>query len=317
MLIGLSIAYSVIEVPLLNLVGNTPMVNVGGVSLKLEYMNPTGSHKDRTALYMIRDASRNLRKGGYVIEYTSGNTGISVAWVAGILGYRAIILVPQKTSINKVNMIKLFNGEVKFVAENEDGHMLAEDLAKRTEGVFLAQTRNMANFKAHYETTGPEIARETKHANCFVMGAGTAGTVYGAGKYLKEKLDMRVYALIPRGSYVQEILTGSSENDREIMEGFSYHNFSELLHRAIEEEVIDEIIYVSSKEAIEGMRLLWNRGIPGGPTAGANFYHALKLMKQGCRPVTLVPDSIIRYPHLLEEIVREKMKSEEIEKSEN
>ena len=291
--------------PLLELIGNTPMVKIEGISLKLEYLNPTGSHKDRTALFMIRDAARKLKRGDTVIEYTSGNTGISVAWVAKILGYRAKILVPEGTSEQKVNMIRAFGADVVFVPPEVDGHELARKIAKKEGGIFLDQTRNMANFRAHYSTTGPEMVRQSSYADCFVMGSGTGGTVYGAGKFLKEKKNAKVIALIPKGSYAQELLTGRREEDREFLEGFSYHNFTELLQRAIEENVIDEIRYVSSDESMEGMKLLWARGIPGGPTSGANFYHALKLRDEGCRPVTIVADSIIRYPEILREVVGE------------
>ncbi len=290
---------------LIKMVGNTPMVSVDGVYLKLEYYNPTGSHKDRTALYMVRDAERKgLKKGQFVVEYTSGNTGISVAWVSKILGYKAVILVPEGTSEEKVNLIRAFGAEIIYVTPEEEGHILAERIAMERGGVYLHQTQNMANFKAHYETTGPEILKQVKIADCFVMGAGTGGTVYGVGKYLKEKKNMRVIALLPKGSYAQEMLTGKKEEDREILEGFSYHSFSELLHKAMEEGVIDEIRYVSSEESIEGMKKLLSRGIYGGPTSGANFYHALKLKEDGYRPLTIVADSIIRYPKILEEVAK-------------
>ena len=290
---------------LINMIGNTPVVGIDGIYLKLEYYNPTGSHKDRAALYMIHDAERRgLKRGSVVVEYTSGNTGISVAWVSKIMGYQATILVPEGTSEEKVNLIRAFGAQVVFVKPDEDGHQLAEKIAKEGGGIYLHQTQNMANFKAHYETTGPEIFKQVKVANCFVMGAGTGGTIYGAGKYLKNKKDMKIIALLPKGSYVEEMFTGKKEEDREIMEGFSYYSFSELLHRAIEEGVIDEIRYVSSEQAITGMRALLNRGIYGGPTSGANFYHALKLKEEGYRPVTIVADSIIRYPKILREIVK-------------
>ncbi len=289
--------------PLVNLIGNTPMVYVDGVYLKLEYLNPTGSHKDRTAYYMVRDAEKNgLKNGDLVVEYTSGNTGISVAWVSRLLGYRAVILVPEGTSEQKMRLIRMYGAELEIVHEGEDGHGIAEDMVKEEGGVYLHQTENMANFKAHYETTGPEIANEARHISCFVMGAGTGGTVYGAGKYMKERLNAKIFAMVPRGSYVQELLTGKKEEDVAIMEGFSYFSFSELLHRALD-EVVDSLIYVSSQEAIEGMKQLWARGIPGGPTSGANFYHALKLKKEGCIPATIVADSITRYPKILEKVI--------------
>ncbi len=292
---------------MLEIIGNTPAVRRDGVLLKLEYLNPTGSHKDRTAFFMLREASKRIERGGLVIEYTSGNTGISVAWASKLMGYRARILVPTGTSEQKVNMIRLFGAQVVFVNEDEDGHEIAEEMAREENGIFLAQTKNMANFRAHYETTGPEIIMASKDENCFVMGSGTGGTVYGAGKFLKERAGMKVYALLPKGSYVQELMTGKREEDRQILEGFSYHNYTELLQRAIDERVVDKIIYVSSDEAIEGMRMLWDLGIPGGPTSGAHFYHSKIPAEEGCKPVTIVADSIIRYPEIMKEVLNKKL----------
>ncbi len=285
---------------LIDLVGNTPMVEAEGIGIKLEYLNPTGSHKDRIALSMIINA-RSLRKGSVVVEYTSGNTGISVAWAASILGYRAIILVPKGTEEQKIRMIRAFGANVVMVNENEDGHEIAEQIAKDEGGVYLHQTRNAANYQAHYTTTGPEILRDSPNSDCFVMGMGTGGTVYGVGKYLKEHGDFRVVALLPKGSYAQEILTGKNEVDEHIMEGFSYHSFSEIAKKAIDEGVVDEIIFASSKDALEGMKILFKHSIPGGPTSGANFYHALSLKKR-CKPVTIAADSAIRYPDILKRI---------------
>ena len=288
------------------MIGNTPVVNESNVFLKLEYFNPTGSHKDRTAYYMLKSAyEKELRNGGTVIEYTSGNTGISVAWASKMLGLKSIILVPEGTSVMKVKLIKLFGGEIVRVPPDVDGHEYAEKLATETGGIFLQQRKNKANYLAHYETTGPEILRQVKDFDVFVMGAGTGGTVYGVGKYLKEKRNMRIVMLMPKGSYAQEYLTGKKieEKDREIMEGFTYHSLSKHIERAISEKIVDEIKWVSSEESIAGMKKLWTLGIPGGPTSGANYYYARRYQKSGLKVVTLVPDQISRYPHLLEELI--------------
>ncbi|NPA74503.1 MAG: cysteine synthase family protein [Euryarchaeota archaeon] len=289
---------------MLHLVGNTPMIKFGNVNLKLEFFNPTGSHKDRTAFYMIKEAmERGLKPGDTVVEYTSGNTGISVAWVALQMHLKSIILVPEGTSGMKINLIKLFGAEIINVPEDIDGHILAEEIATERGGTFLAQTRNMANFKAHYETTGPEIAKQAPDTEVFVMGAGTGGTVYGAGKYLKEHLNAEIVLLLPRGSLAQEQLSGEKEEDLEIMEGFTYHSFPELIQMAIDENVVDQIIYVSAQESIEGMDMLRKMGIPGGPTSGANYYHARKIAESGKRCTTIVADKITRYPEIIKEII--------------
>ena len=280
------------------LIGNTPVVKVEDIWLKLEFMNPTGSHKDRIAYYMLKDAeNKGLKKGSYVIEYTSGNTGISVTWASKLMGYKPLILIPENIVEEKKNLIKAMGGEIRIVREDEDGHALAEKLAKELKGIYLHQTQNMANFKAHYETTGPELFSQVQDIDCFVMGAGTGGTIYGIGKYLKERNEkIKVVLLIPKGSQLQEEFFGKKEKDMELLEGFSYHSYSDLLKKAMDENVIDEIKIVSSKEAIKGAKMLISSGILGGFTAGANFYHARK-MKKNCRNITtIVADSIIRYP---------------------
>jgi cysteine synthase A len=289
---------------LLNLIGNTPVVQTENIYLKLEYFNPTGSHKDRTAKRMIEEAMENgLRRGNTVVEYTSGNTGISVAFVSRILGLKSIILVPEGTSPEKIRLIKLYGGEIHFVPANMDGHELAENIAKENNGIFLAQTRNMANFRAHYENTGPEIKKEIGEVDAFVMGAGTGGTVYGVGKYLKDNGNTEITLILPHGSFAQEKLTGERNKDREIMEGFTYHGFSELIERVIDEEIADHIEFVSAENAIRGMRALWTNGIPGGPTSGANYFTALKLAKKHKKCATIVADRISRYPSLFGELI--------------
>ncbi len=280
------------------LIGKTPVVKVEDLWLKLEFMNPTGSHKDRIAYYMLKDAeNKGLKKGSYVVEYTSGNTGISVTWVSKLMGYKPLILIPENIVEEKKNLIRAMGGEIRIVREEEDGHTLAEKLAKELKGIYLHQTQNMANFKAHYETTGPELSSQVQGIDCFVMGAGTGGTIYGIGKYLKEKNEkMKVVLLIPKSSELQEEFFGKKEKDMELLEGFSYHSYSNLLKKAIDENVIDEIKVVSSEEAIKGTKMLISSGILGGFTAGANFYYARKMKKNCGNVVTIVADSIMRYP---------------------
>ncbi len=284
---------------LLSLIGNTPIVKVNDVYVKLEYYNPTGSHKDRAALFMMKDAVKNNNDGPF-IEYTSGNTGISVAFVSKLMGYDAIILVPENISKTKINLMKLLGAQVVLVSEGTDGHELAKRIANENNGLFLNQGENMANFKAHYNTTAPEILQNVPDIKCFVMGVGTGGTVYGVGKYLKENVDdVRVYALVPWNSYAEEFILHKRNYDEELLEGFSYHRINMLFQRAMDEGVIDEIIAVISREAIEGMRLLAEHGIAAGPTSGANYYHAVRISKRCGKTVTIIADSILRYPHIV------------------
>ena len=284
---------------ILTLIGNTPVVRANGIYVKLEYLNPTGSHKDRTALYMVKDSSKNLERGKYLIEYTSGNTGISVAFISKIFGYKSIILVPRGTSQEKINIMKLLGAEIKIIEPEMDGHKYAEELASELGGIFLNQSENMANFKAHYETTGPEILKDIPNVDCFVMGVGTGGTVYGVGKYLKERRNVKIYALVPKNSYAEEELLGKRNDDKQVLEGLSYHHITELFRKAMDKGIIDEILPVGWEEAKRGMILLASKGIIAGPTSGANYYIARKVEEKCGTTVTIAADSILRYPQIL------------------
>jgi len=163
------------------------------VFVKLEYFNPAESHKDRIAYYMIKEAieRENLKPGGLFVEASSGNTGIAVAWVCNLLGYKLILVAPKETSPAKIKLLKLLGAEVVLVDQEKGFESCiekAKELAEEKSGVYLNQFENKANIKAHYETTGPEIWRQTKgKVDVFVMGVGTGGTIMGVGKYLKER----------------------------------------------------------------------------------------------------------------------------------
>lgn len=287
------------------IIGNTPLLKIEvGIYGKLEYMNPTGSHKDRTALYMIKDASKRLRKGDFVIEYTSGNTGISVAFISKIMGYRSLILVPENISKEKINLIKVLGGEVRIIKKDENGHDYARHMEMELGGVYLNQTENLANFRAHYETTAREIFRDISEIQCFVMGVGTGGTLYGIGKYLKEKDEnIKVIGLIPKNSFLQEQLFGKRDEDEMIFEGFSYYSFSGLFKRALDEGIVDEVRITDSKESIRGMKALLEKGVIGGLTSGGHYYHAKRLYREcGGKIVTIIADSLLRYPKIMERL---------------
>ncbi len=186
---------------LLSLIGNTPMVELrrlvkpgwARVLVKLEYMNPTGSHKDRIALYMIRKAEREglLKPGGLVVEASSGNTAISIAWVARLLGYKACVVVDERVAPAKVALIRALGAEVVFAPPVDPSHPkyyrnLARRIAEERGGVYLNQFENEANVQAHYETTAKEIWEQTGgKIDAFVMGVGTGGTITGVGKFFK------------------------------------------------------------------------------------------------------------------------------------
>lgn len=296
------------------LIGKTPVVRLrkvaqegAAVYVKLEYLNPTGSHKDRMALYMIREAERRgqLRAGGVLVEASSGNTAISVAWLASQLGYRAVIVVEEGTSPAKVAIIRALGAEVVTaprVPRDHPEHMInvARRIAEELGGVFLNQYENEANVLAHYETTGPEIYLQVgREISAFVMGIGTGGTIAGVAKYLKERaLAVKVVGVVPKGS---PIATGKATVGEPI-EGLATSSFPGIYQR--HSDLIDEVVEVSYRDAYEMMlRLAREEGVLGGLSTGANVSVAVKVAKelQCGAVVTLAPDSLFRYTHLLSE----------------
>jgi cysteine synthase A len=297
-------------VTVIDLIGNTPVVELqrvkplGGarVFVKLEFFNPTGSHKDRIALYMIRDAIKRhgLRPGDVVVEASSGNTAISVTFIAKRFGLRPLIVVPRGTSRSKIAVLKLLGADVVEGGDNplaEDYYIkLGERLAKECGGVFLNQYANPANALAHYETTAREIWRALNgDIDAFVMGVGTGGTITGVGRFLKEmKRDVLVIAVTPKGSP----LAGGTIGDR--IEGLLYTDIPPLLDRSI----IDRVVEVSYREAMDmAARLAREEGLLVGISSAANIVAALKIAEELKRGniVTIAADSILRY---IDDVVR-------------
>jgi cysteine synthase A len=288
----------------LDLIGSTPIVELRRlrpssnvrIFIKLEFLNPTGSHKDRIALYMIRDAIQryNLKPGDIVVEASSGNTAISVAFVARQYGLKPVIVVPKGTSRAKVTMLKLLGAEVlegDYNPSSENYYMkLAERIAKERGGVFLNQYANPANMQAHYETTAREIWESLNgEIDAFVIGVGTGGTLTGVGKFLKErKKDVLIVAVTPKGSP----LAGGAIGEK--IEGLAHTWIPQLLDRTI----IDKVIEVSYTEAMEMViRLAREEGLLVGISTGANVVGALKVAEEIRRGniVTIACDSAFRY----------------------
>lgn len=274
------------------------------VYVKLEYLNPTGSHKDRIALYMIKEAERQglLKPGGTLVEASSGNTAISVAWLSSQLGYRAVIVVEEDASPAKVAVIKALGAQVVFAPRVPWGHPehpvnVARKLAEELGGVFLNQFENEANVLAHYETTGPEILSQLgERIGAFVMGIGTGGTITGVARYLKERDSRaRVIGVVPKGSPIETRRPTLGEP----IEGLATSSISGIFERY--GSVIDGIVTVSYEEAREMMlRLAREEGVLGGLSTGANVAAVLKVEDEvEGAIVTLAPDSMFRYTHLL------------------
>ncbi len=294
----------------LDLIGNTPLVEVANlekaynlkakVLVKLEYRNPAGSVKDRIAQAMIEDAEKKgiLKEGSVIIEPTSGNTGIGLAAIAAAKGYRAILTMPETMSVERRNILKAYGAEI-VLTEGSKGMKgaiaKAEELAKEIEGSFIpGQFDNPANPKVHYETTGPEIWRDTDgKVDAFVAGVGTGGTVTGTGKYLKEQnSDVKVVAVEPASSPVLSQGKAGAHKIQGIGAGF--------VPKVLDTAVYDEIITVENDDAFAASKELTKKeGILTGISSGAALYAALQLAQrpefEGKTVVALLPDSGDRY----------------------
>ncbi len=286
---------------ILQLIGNTPMaklnLNTNATFLaKLEYLNPGGSIKDRSALFMIEQAEKDgvLKPGGTIIEASSGNQGIALALIGAIKGYKVIITVPDRTSIEKVAVLKAYGAQV-YICKNTDTlddpegyHTKAEILHKTIPDAFMPnQYYNKANLQAHYATTGPEIWEQTEGKVTHVfIGAGSCGTISGAGKYLKEKNpNIKIIGIDSKHSVY------SSKNPKAYdSEGIGIDVISDNL----DESVIDEILTISDKDAFETTRKIAKQGILGGISSGAVMHVALeydKKLKKDDLAVVIIADS--------------------------
>ena len=295
---------------IIELIGSTPLLRLNrfapGLDLlaKLERQNPAGSAKDRAALYMIRDAEAKgaLAPGGMIIEPTSGNTGIGIAALAAVLGYRAVIVMPDSMSVERVKLIAAYGAEVVLTsgAEGMSGAVAkAEELRAANPGSVIAgQFENPANPLAHYETTGPEIWDDAEGwVDAFVAGVGTGGTITGVGRFLREKNPgVRIVAVEPAGSP----LLSEGRSGAHAIQGIG----ANFVPEALDTSVYDEIIAVSDEDALESMRALARtEGLLVGVSSGAAAWAAREVAKRpefaGKRVVCLLPDTGERYLSVL------------------
>jgi len=295
---------------LTNLIGNTPLLELQAfgksekldatVIAKLEYFNPAGSVKDRIAYAMIEDAERRgaIHPGDTIIEPTSGNTGVGLAFVSAVKGYKLILTMPETMSIERRNLVKAYGAEVVLTpgsAGMKGAIAKAEELRDSIKGsVILQQFENPANPAMHYNTTGPEILQQTDgDIDIFVAGVGTGGTVSGIGKYLKEhKKGVKIVAVEPESSAVLSGEPAGTHKIQGIGAGFVPKTFSR--------EAVDEIFKVPNDAAIlTSRKLAATEGLLVGISSGAAAYAAAELAKKpenkGKKIVALLPDTGERY----------------------
>jgi cystathionine beta-synthase len=279
-------------------IGHTPMVLMekitrgcqASIYAKLEMCNPSGSIKDRLALYLIEDAERQgkIKPGGTVIEVTSGNTGIAVAMICAIKGYKSIIVMSDKNSEEKQNMMKLYGAELILTPHTvgpddpRSNYNVAQKLAdEMPDAIYLDQYNNPANIDCHFRTTAPEIWEQMYgDLECVVAGAGTGGTISGIGRFFKERdPSIKIIAIDADGSMLshyfktQQIISGHHYE----VEGIG----SDKMVKALDFSVIDEMITISDQESfLLGRQITQTEGIFCGGSSGAILAGAFKAIKK-------------------------------------
>lgn len=293
-----------------DLIGNTPLVELthieekegldASVVAKVEFFNPAGSVKDRIAKKMIEDAEKagKIKPGATLIEPTSGNTGIGIASVAAAKGYKAIMTMPETMSVERRNLLKAYGAKV-VLTDGKTGMKgaiaKAKELAATIPNSFIpSQFENPSNPQAHYESTGPEIWKDTEgKVDIFVAGVGTGGTVSGTGKYLKDQNpNVKVIAVEPATSPVLSQGYAGPHGIQGIGAGF--------VPNTLDTSVYDEVFTVTNEQAYETGRLIaHNEGMLVGISSGAATYAAIQIAKcpenKGKTIVVLLPDTGERY----------------------
>lgn len=286
----------------LDMIGNTPMIklnNIGNSNLyvKLEKYNPAGSIKDRAVYYMVENLEKNglLKKGDVLVEATSGNTGIALAMVGKLKGYKVIIIMPETMSMERRQLVKAFGAEL-ILTEGSKGmngsiEKLNDLLKENKNYVNLGQFENEDNPRIHYEATGPEIYKELPDVDVVIAGIGSGGTISGIGKFLKEQNEnVKVIGIEPKSSPLITQKKAGAHKIQGIGANFIPKNY--------DENIVDKVITVSNEDAFEIVRLMANKlGILVGISSGANIFGSIEISKKypDKKIATVAPDGVDKY----------------------
>ena len=286
----------------LDLIGNTPMISLDkigykNVYVKLEKYNPAGSIKDRIALSMVEGAERKgiLNKESVLVEATSGNTGIALAMVGKLKGYKVIIIMPETMSMERRQLVKAFGAEL-ILTEGSKGmngsiEKLNDLLKENKNYVNLGQFENEDNPRIHYEATGPEIYKELPDVDVVIAGIGSGGTISGIGKFLKEQNEnVKVIGIEPKSSPLITQKKAGAHKIQGIGANFIPKNY--------DENIVDKVITVSDEDAFEIVRLMANKlGILVGISSGANIFGSIEIYKKypDKKIATVAPDGVDKY----------------------
>ena len=299
-----------------DLIGKTPLLKLGktvatlkpAIFMKLEYLNPAGAVKDRMAYYIIKEGEKSgkLKKSDIIVDNSSGNAAIATGMVAAALGYKAVFAVADKTSQEKIDLIRAYGSDVIVTPTDvpwddpRSSYMRAYELGQKPGYFYLSQYHNQLNVEAHYKTTGPEIWEDTDGAvTHFVAGIGTGGTISGAGKFLKEKNpNIKVIGVDPEGSLFYDYVMHDRTDVKLYpckVEGIG----TDMMVKAFHKEYVDYVIRVYDNDAFKtARRLARQEGILCGGTTGAHLWAAMKVAKEldeNSIIVTLACDSGQRY----------------------
>lgn len=291
---------------ILDSIGTTPLVRIDGIFVKLEHLNPSGSVKDRIARYIVQKAEAEglLKKGYTIVEATSGNTGIAFSMVAAVRGYKMIAVMPRGLSSERAQIMKAYGARIVFVEKDCFSCAIskAEALGKRKRTYLPRQFDNKWNIGEHENGMGREILRDIRYVDAFVAGVGTGGTLIGVGRALKRKFPRaKIFALEPDECHMLASSGIGSVYGKPTGNVCRHHGIEGIGDGIIPDiikknrNIIDGVVEIRTKEAVETARRLATAGYFVGPSSGANFLAAAKLRKKYKNIVTLFPDRGDRY----------------------